>query len=799
MSALFCVLILIPIIPTQIPSYLPDLFEIFMYLATWKTRNEPELTGNQVIHLQMGILKLFQMLYAMYPCNFTAYLCNNTNGNQTVFKSTINPLLDTVKMHPMLLVSNKESEKQRSWKEMEPHDVVAECSKYSVDDADNCRDSDHRTVDGYHTPSASSATHTPVLSANKNVLSPFEHNSALSAILASDRSRIKPQHRLDTIWSPNFAVLATPPPTATNAVTHTPTPTPITPVYGIQTIQSISMGQQYQTNASPPLEAAVEATPETTPMKDFVKMHRPFPTNSSAARTIWANTSQPSSPMKKDNATATFRFNDSPKVHLLGGEEDFTKGVSSPKFQQLINDRNMSQQMLLDRQQHTHTDTNSNQFDIEIQQVVDSETVVSEQHFRKIPSIETSTEDSQEDQEVNEITARHISQSQSLQQIGSDSDHGSNETLTGDRRPRKTLAQCHQKNNVESFDLYQRRRGDHDNHSESDDDISNRNISKSWPGLKLKMPRHEHKAKQVHVNNGNTPTDLGAIEETETCSVAIQTTEEYPPAYEHMYADLKADEAQRRKNTPLSTAATPMSPHNLLDQYIEVSTKKLAATDSNSRTDADIQLLTILLQYECYRRDVYAQRNRRLMGKYRDSAAVIMDNEKLKITTETLKEELATMSHRLNKARLEQSRNEQENFAECTRLRSDLQSEREKNKLLEQKIMALERNVKEEADAKQGAANQLEKAQAEIFDLTNLLKQCQQQVDVATQYKEEMHRLQAEMTVMGDIQMRCRDKMMEINSAQERDQDMKNIKRSYSNEVNGKNFIRQINNNKMNQ
>lgn len=760
LSGLFCLLILIPIIPTQIPPYLPEMFDIFMYLAAWRTKNEPELTGKQMIHLQMGILKLFQTLYAMYPCNFTAYLRGNTKENQTVFAATINPLLDTVKMHPMLLASNKDSEKQRSWKEMEPHDVVAECSKFAVDDADNCRETDYRnSADAVgQTQVSYSVTHTPVLPPNKSVLSPFNP-------ILTDRNRNKPQHKMDTIWSPSYVVLATPPPTNVVSHTHTPTPTPITPVYGIQTIHSTS--QQYQpTGASPP-EAAVEATPETTPMKEFVKTHRPYPIHSSAARTIW-NTSQPSSPMKKEE-NASFRF-----------ESDLSTGVNSPKLLKLINDRNMSQQLLFDRH-HTHKESNSNQFDIEIQHAVETETTTIEQQFGKIPSIETSTEESQEDLEVHEITTRHISQSQTAHQVGSDSENGSNETLT-DRKQRKTLAQCYQKANVESFDLYRRRRADHDNHSESDEDVCNRNISKSWPGLKLKMPRSENRAK--HANNGNSPADLGAIEEAEMCSVAIQTTEQYPPdTYEHMYAELLADEVQRKKSSP-QCSAMPMSPHNLLDQYIEMSTKKL--TDSSLRAETDTQLLTILLQYERYRRDVYAERNRRLLGKCRDSAALKMDNDKLKVTTETLKVELQTVSQNLNKARLEQSSMEQENFAECTRLRSEVQTEREKNKLLEQKIEALQRSVKEETESNKDLASQLEKAHSEIFDLKNLLKHCQQQVELGNQYKEEVHRLQAEIAVLGDIQMRCRDKMMEISSAQARDHDLELFKRSYSNEMNGK-------------
>lgn len=736
------------------------MFEIFMYLATWKTKNVPELTGNQMIHLQMGILKLFQTLYAMFPCNFTAYLRNNTKENQTVFATTINPLLETVKMHPMLLASNKDSERQRSWKEMEPHDVFVECSKFSVDDGDRNYENDARGGQEYQ--NSNYASHTLSAGTNKNVLSPFDPNSALHAILAADRNKVKTQQKMDTIWSPSVTVLATPPPT--NAVTHTPTPTPI----GIQTI---AMGQ-YQTGASPP-EAAIEATPETTPMKDYIKPHRPFPVNSTAARTIWANSSQPSSPLKKEDTTS-FRFSESRAIeHMRNFEHEIAVATNSPKLLKLINDRNVSQQLLLDR----HHNVKDRVFDIEIPDIEVPDNI---EHARNMPPIEH--DDSQEDQEVIEINQRQISQSQ----LTKNNNEHPDDDQEGEKKSRKSLAQCYQNSNMESFDLYRRRA--EENHSESDDDVSNRNISKSWPGLKLKMPRNDHKTNNnAHVDNGNVQKDLGAIEETEMCSVAIQTTEQYL-TYEHMYVDLLTEELQRKKNSPSIINSTPMSPHNLLDQYIEISTRKIEGF-GGGRNDADIQLLTLLLQYERYRREVYAERNRRLLGKCRDSAALKMDNDKLKNSTELLLAELQTMSKNLNKARLEQSAMEQDNFAQCSRLRNEVQAECEKNKRLCQTIETLERNLKEDSEGKKLLTSKLEKAQADIFDLKNLLQQCQLQADVGNQYKDELRRLQAEMALIGEIQMKCKDKMAELNSLQARDADFEILRRSYSDEVHGKSSI----------
>lgn len=315
MSALFCIIILLPIIPTAMPQYLQELFEIIMYLATWRTKNVPELTRNQMIHLTMGISTLFQRLYGMYPCNFTAFLRNNAKDNQAVFTSTITPLVETVKMHPMLLTSNKDTEKQNSrWKEMEPHDVVVECSRFSLDEGTKNQENESNYAENtwYNNYSSETSVTKQLQDCMKNLMSPIDANSPLHSTLDT-RQRAKSQQRMDSIWSPSIAVLATPPPT--NTVPHTPTP--IMPGYGIQTI---SMGQYNPSGASPP-EAAVEATPETTPMKDYMKPHRPFPVNSTAARTIWVNTSQPSSPLKKDEPT--FPFPGNATAHLRNFEQEF--------------------------------------------------------------------------------------------------------------------------------------------------------------------------------------------------------------------------------------------------------------------------------------------------------------------------------------------------------------------------------------------------------------------------------------------------------------------------------------------
>lgn len=345
MNALFCIIILLPIIPTSMPLYLADLFDVFLYLATWNCHNQPRLTDDQLIHLQIGLSTYFQRLYGMYPCNFISYLRDQViTEHSIVFTHTIRPLLETVKMHPMLLTSNRELEKHNTrWKEMEPHDVVVECSKFSLDYHNNSSTSSDpigliSECPYYKIISRQSATATPV---SQQLVKSLKSTPALSSNLSSpfyspfnDLTRSKEPQRIDNMWSPLMSVMATPPPVGVGAPA---TPTSTITSFAVQTIpSSSSSGQQQQqqlciSGSSPP-EAAVEATPETTPMKDSVQPVRAFPVNSTAVRAIWGS-SQPSSPMKRDQGPS-FRFSSD-----VSNSE--VPALSSPKIINFVNERSM--------------------------------------------------------------------------------------------------------------------------------------------------------------------------------------------------------------------------------------------------------------------------------------------------------------------------------------------------------------------------------------------------------------------------------------------------------------------------
>lgn len=705
------------------PQYLEDLVDIFVHFANWKATNNPKLSEVETIHLQIGISILFKQLYGMYPWNFITLLQKRVKDCPQSFLCVISPLFETVKMHPMLLTSNIESEKSSSrWKEMEPHDVVVECAKLSLEES----------LVQIHPFERQNSENAWCNQSNESTVNNSQLRDALvnsSSILDAKQKNRNSQNV--SFWSPSFIVLATPPPTST--VSHTPTSTPINPNYSIPTIPSA----QYTASGASPPEAAVEATPETTPMKDFEKPHRPFPVNSSAARTIWGNMSQPSSPLKKEDNSP---FKQSDSTNLVGIESSYI--ATSSKFLKLVNDRNMSKretQSSCDAMYSIEDDSKQTSF-----------------HLATI-----STDNSQDDEEVTQINM--VDQNVLLDD---DTKFINNLDDPTDKR-RRSLAKCHQKMSFEEnqMDLDERRTASSSKYSISSSTL----VVKSTRDIITKTPTES----------------LRLIKENEVCSTETQT-DQYLQQYINTLEDLIKDEIERKRSAGNSSIGTgPLSPHKLLDQYMEISIKKNSSSDPQTRT-SELQLLNLQLQYERYRREVHAERNRRLLGKSRDNAVLKTENDDMKYKLVKQSKELETMRENFNKAKLRQNAKEQDSIRELNRLRGEIEKEHEENKQLLSKIESVERNLKTEMENNKKLASNLETTQSEIFDLKNLLQQCQYQADIGTHYKEELHRLQSKEVLMGEIQLKISEKLNELHHLRARDAEIEALKYSCNEEVKGK-------------
>lgn len=415
-------------------------------------------------------------------------------------------------------------------------------------------------------------------------------------------------------------------------------------------------------------------------MREFIRPQRPFPVNSNAARTIWGNSSQPSSPLKRDEH---FRYPD--LTHVTN--------ATSERILKMMLDRNEEKQ----RSTNRYTD-------IEIQNpLCDDDTL--------------NVESSKEDEEVTEINKLKTSKMTE-----------STPNTEKDIRHRHNLNKYHEIKGME------------DHFSDSFFEIFDL----------------EQKSKQLSNDKRINERETKTVSETanDICTVETQTD-----------------------------ITMPIASTGLLDQYVETSLKRHVTQEPSTRADMELQLLYLQLQYERYRREVYAERNRRLLGRSRDNATLKTDIDKLKSQLENLSREHCSLIKILNETKMAQNNTEHQLFSECNVLRDEVQIQRDTNKKLQISVETLDRRFAEEAEEKKRYAGQLELAQAEIFDLKNLLQQCQYQADVGAKYKEELQRLQSREVLMGEMKSKCSEKLIELENLRAREIEINQMKNACTEEV----------------
>ncbi|XP_065076262.1 hamartin [Ochlerotatus camptorhynchus] len=887
-NAVLCIIDLLPVIPLVMGMFVQDLFEIFNYLATFDRNTSVSLPEDQLIHLQFGLYELFNRLYGMYPCNFVTFLKREYRGDkQAVFQHTIKPLLDTVKIHPRLVSSDKDSEiSQIRWKNMEPHDVVSECARMSLDYMEKAQEVQNQTVSSecpcYATPikpvefNAMTATVDFHWKATVNYFNKSSTDDKLSTIAVQN-----------SFWSPSNMMQPTPPP-GSGTVPHTPNPTPS------YTIPSISGPHLPAADGASPPEAAVEATPETTPMKDIVKPVRPYPVNSSTVRAMW-NTSQPSSPIKKE-----------------ANHFSYEKSViTSQKLLRMVNDRNHSVLQITNSNNTTATSTSNSvpssplpidqpAFEIaRASQLVSNlkltpgGTVLTMNTRYDSPSIMHQSDSTQEDQEVNDINS-HLLQDQQNHppQLNPQSlpVHPMKEAFDAEDFELEEGSPCsagglHFKNSQSMINFTRHRYRMHSQclvdsdpsystgtspadtsnymlknsvgisatRSAAGEALKRRQRRHSLPDLKkyslridpktlagdrqdltlvetngddsssgsspseeeaISAATHFHKKQEQkteeHIRRNMTlfqeirknltsvgghkgGTQNGPTTASPLVSSGTQTIENYPQPYEQIIYGIlqeeqkfKTDMAIKRLQEKGETGIR-MDPNAMLDKYIELCVKKRMESGDPRRIEElyrdHITLLNLQLQYEKHRREIHAERNRRLLGKSRVIRALEQNNEALKDQVSRLTKEISSLNTELAGLRRKTNMDWTKSSAEVIELKERYAAETRKNKDLQVKIKELEMALSDESRSRKEQTTALELARGELFDLTNEMEQALHKADLGQQYRDELTRLQCEMILMGEIQLKCRERLAELDSLKARDTEIAMIQETYLDEV----------------
>lgn len=812
MSGLLCMISLLPIIPTSISAFLPDLFDIFNHLAAW-TFHPTNIKECELIHLQYGFYMLFNRLYGMYPCTFVDYLRNeyvNKPDKTPIFNHTIKPFLDTVRIHPNLVMSSKTSEASITrFKKMEPHDVVVECAKYSIESDKPPPTSNFLDYPIYRSP-----------------MKPLEYTHLtvdlppLPAHMASAKSV---ENKFESLWSPSYVVLATPPPSSTVPNTPTPTPVPIQPSYGIPvnaTQHAIAEG------TSPPqlIEAAIEATPETTPMKpEHKNTFRPYPSSSQTARNIWpkssgaGNTSSPSSPMKKETQQFQYSSDHPPVANQYS--LDFS---GNQKLYRIFNDRQQHQAaepMSISREDQEVNDINSHNASGEGNghQLMD---------FDETPG----TED--EDEEDADTTpplcnpgfyqcVDYVRRVKRLRMYS----HciysaGTSPADTTSYMPRAAsshrLKRYNSWPNLKTSDVVidstksKELNGSQQQPSSSPSDEAISAVShfkkNDQNGNATNMKQNESLYKKIREDLKAKPLEI-----VQKVTKGTSTMECWPgwSAYDTLFYDtISNDEAKRRESGEVASITTTtttttvafakppvsvqleksLSPNEMLDQYIQVSLKR---KNSNDHRD-HVELLAIQLQFEKHRREIHAERNRRLLGKSRQIRGLEQSNATMSDQVARLSAEITN----LNKKASDTRHMNQIQLAQCQEdiklLAKRCNEEVEKNKQLQREKESLQLRLDDEKLLKHQALQKNDVLTAEIFDLKHLLEAANEEAKRGREFRQHQVKLEADMIIFNDARVKCQQQMDELNALKARDAEMDYVMERYKQEIQAVKHIHEL-------
>ncbi|GBP86837.1 Hamartin [Eumeta japonica] len=243
LNALLAVAALLPAAPALLTPVLPDLIDAFARLVASADSAPPSRRD----HLLLGLRALFHGLYATHPCTLLDFL-RQKYGHETdgeAFQSTILPMIESVRLHPALITSSHQFEHGGGRPALDPDLLIEAPSLRS-------------------TPAPITL---PVIRPIQCASTPAPAAVPGSGAHASlGCASIRPGA---DVW---FQLLER---CGADSAPHTPLPAA-------------------EPGASPP-EAAVEATPENTPVKE-PRAQFNFPTESTAVRTL-SHHSQPPSPL----------------------------------------------------------------------------------------------------------------------------------------------------------------------------------------------------------------------------------------------------------------------------------------------------------------------------------------------------------------------------------------------------------------------------------------------------------------------------------------------------------------------
>uniref|UniRef100_A0AAR5PLV8 Hamartin n=1 Tax=Dendroctonus ponderosae TaxID=77166 RepID=A0AAR5PLV8_DENPD len=787
-SALLILIVLLPMFPSSIGEhYLEEIFDIFRRLAAWNSNVPGKLGEDQMIHLQVALYALFLRLYGMYPCNFLCYLKSHfKDRNNPVFYHTIKPMMDTVKMHPSLVTTSKESETTTErWKKMGVHDVIVECERFSLDITDRCP---HDTCQNTTEFRSRSGTMNSMGGSTSNDAAYHQQNIRSLASLQMSGNE-------GSFFSPSQMF----------QVVH---PLPMGDAHRQRPALINRVNYPLSQEGSPP-EAAIEATPETTPIRDFTTNPGPqiltktnvaraltsFRSNSSGfALSTTPTNSVPSSPMRKEPslfvfpaANTGFASISQHLAHKLSQERHATQGgdglggakppPSSPL--KIINSDQSNRQRL---------DSPISQEDEEVCTISSSAGRLSV--TRKRADFEESAKDGEEVEQGSPcaVGGLHMPNSKSIDNF----------------KKRIRRYRYHSQCNTEP-DRVETSTGSSPGNGIS---FATTNLTvrraNSCPDMKKSphVPAKGNKSRPFYETDEETLSGDQASTHSNgldmkakkmnfpVTSSATQTEVFWPMPYEHLFLNifpsLKEEAPEMRPSSTPSPAPAlhqgmePYKPslYDILDKYIE---NCVATVDSNNALKDQLQLIYQQFLFERHRRETHAYRNRRLLSDAKNTRLLEEYNSALRDQVQLKQKEIDDLRKQLEDYRREM-------MDEQTTLTSTMHYMEDKN-LTDENSILRESNRKLESDIVnyKTKCNHVDKerqqAEAVLLDALAEGKVAREQALAGEKLKQELQRVNGELLLMGELHIKYREKLDQLSSKRQTEEELRQLSETYREEV----------------
>lgn len=808
LSALLALVVLLPTVPSRMGQYLQEVFEIFSRLAAWNCSNPEKLVEEQMIHMQVALYALFQRLYGMYPCNFLAYLRNQYRSKEQmpIFVHTVKPMLDTVKMHPLLVTASKDKETTTErWKKMGSHDVVVECERFSLDVTERCQHDSCYLTSSFRSRSGTTNSATYAESSN-----PFPNIKSTSiASIAYDAKEF---------FSPSMKLYPKTPPVQDSSI-----------LTSIPQLQSIGQGLignvthiTSQEGTSPP-EAAIEATPETTPIKDIRASRSQLP-HTSAVRALsnlgtrnWSigstsstpGHSQPSSPMRKD--ASPFNFPTEARLSAFGAPKKETYTLQ--KIQKLVQDRAHAIEGETSRSPVIYPTS-----PLRVIQVNEYNNLLG-----SIQRIESPV--SKEDEEVLEIVRQGVMDGESdIRQCDSVLQEGE-----GSRGVEVDLEECEQEHgspctagglhmpNSRSMNDFARRVRRLRYHSQCTTEpevhetstgsspgncepfLSNTvRRANSCPEIKKETKKSPLVATKDNMNKTLVEADEDIIKDGEcrhaqknVSTSETQTENFWPMPYEHLFlgifpsldaSDIKPSPAPSPAPLNVQDKFSTVSPYEILDKYIDIA-GRVSERDPIKSTRDQLSLLHQQLLFERHRREIHALKNRRLLADAKNTKALEEHNSALRDQVQLQQKVIDNLKEQLENSKTGLHCKLRQGLESAHIWENKYISLQEENAILKQQIENVQ-TISESLKSNASGLNKLwQQSQSSLLDAEAEVKIAKEQAWAGENIKAELESVSKQLLLSGEMQHRYQEKLAQLPMLQRYEQELLRSTDTYTNEI----------------